>query len=82
MRRGRKATGLLASGGSRVTERTIIRKKREAFVERIVRTYERFLELPVAIVLVVLWLAGAVLLGTCALLLYLYGVSLMRLLTG
>ena len=30
---------------------------------RIERAYERFLELPVPVVLVVLWLAGAVLLG-------------------
>jgi hypothetical protein len=34
--------------------------------------YERFLELPVPLVLVVLWLTGAALLGTCALTLYLY----------
>jgi hypothetical protein len=36
------------------------------------RAYERFLELPVPLVLVVLWLAGAALLGTCALALYLF----------
>jgi hypothetical protein len=36
------------------------------------RTYERFLELPVPLVLVVLWLAGATLLGAGALALYLY----------
>ncbi len=34
--------------------------------------YERFLGLPVAVVLGVLWLVGAVLLGVCALALYLY----------
>jgi hypothetical protein len=34
--------------------------------------YERFLELPVAVVVGVLWLVGAALLGVCALALYLY----------
>jgi hypothetical protein len=34
--------------------------------------YERFLGLPVVMVLAVLWLAGAALLGACALALYLY----------
>jgi hypothetical protein len=38
---------------------------------RIVRAYEWFLELPVTIVLVVLWLAGMGLVGLCALALYL-----------
>jgi hypothetical protein len=33
--------------------------------------YGRFLELPVAVVLAVLWLVGAVLEGACALVLYL-----------
>jgi hypothetical protein len=32
--------------------------------------YERFLELPVAVVLLVMWAAGAVLLGACALVAY------------
>jgi hypothetical protein len=35
------------------------------------RAFERFLEMPVAFVLVVMWLAGAVLMGSCALVLYL-----------
>ncbi len=35
------------------------------------RVYEQFLELPVAFVLGVLWLAGAALMGSCALLLVL-----------
>ncbi len=39
--------------------------------EIVARAYERFLELPVAVVLAVLWLMGAVLLGGCALALYL-----------
>jgi hypothetical protein len=38
---------------------------------RVVRAYERFLELPVVVVLVVLWAAGVVLVGFCALVLYL-----------
>lgn len=37
------------------------------------RLYEGFLELPVWIVLVVLWTAGATLLGSCVLALYLLG---------
>jgi hypothetical protein len=32
--------------------------------------YERFLELPVAVVLLVMWAAGTVLLGACALVAY------------
>jgi hypothetical protein len=36
-----------------------------------VRAYEWFLELPVMIVLVILWFAGLGLLGLCALALYL-----------
>jgi hypothetical protein len=38
---------------------------------RIVRAYERFLELPATTVLVVLWLAGMGLVGLCAFALYL-----------
>jgi hypothetical protein len=36
------------------------------------RAYEWFLELPVPIVIVTLWLAGAILLGLCTLGLYLF----------
>lgn len=36
------------------------------------RSYEAFLELPVPVVLVLLWLAGVVLLGLCAATLYSY----------
>ena len=35
------------------------------------RAYERFLEMPVALVLGVMWLLGAALMGSCALLMYL-----------
>ncbi len=41
------------------------------------RTYERFLGLPVAVVVAVLWLAGAVLAGTGVLVLYLGGLALL-----
>jgi hypothetical protein len=43
---------------------------------RIVRTYEWFLELPVGIVLLVLWLTGVGIVGLCALALYLCWVLL------
>ena len=46
------------------------------------RTYQRFLGLPVAVVVTVLWLVGAVLAGTCALLLYLGGLVLVQTLAG
>jgi hypothetical protein len=36
------------------------------------RAYERFLELPPAVVLSVLWLAGLVIIGLCVLAFYLY----------
>jgi hypothetical protein len=35
------------------------------------RAYEQFLEMPVVIVLSMLWFAGAALMGSCALVLYL-----------
>jgi hypothetical protein len=37
---------------------------------RIGLAYEWFLELPVALVLLVMWMAGTALLGACALLMY------------
>ncbi len=40
-------------------------------MERVKREYETFLQLPTLVVLVVLWFAGAALLGVCALALYL-----------
>jgi len=39
-------------------------------------TYERFLELPVWVVLALLWLSGVALLGSCALILYMLGMGL------
>ncbi len=44
--------------------------------------YERFLELPVPVVLVALWFAGLAILGSLGLVLYLYGALLVRVLTG
>ncbi len=70
------------AGGSRATERTTIVKKTKSSVDAIVFSYERLLELPVVVVLAVLWLAGAALLGTCALSAYLYGSLLVQMLAG
>jgi hypothetical protein len=38
-----------------------------------VRAYEGFLELPVWVVLATMWVAGATLLGSCALVVYMVG---------
>jgi hypothetical protein len=46
------------------------------------RTYERFLELPQAFVLAVLWMVGATLLGSIALALYWTGWVLVRSVVG
>ncbi len=46
----------------------------------VVSSYERFLELPVAGVLAMMWLAGVALLGSCALTLYFIGSSLLQIL--
>jgi hypothetical protein len=61
----------LSTGGSQATERSTIENTSKPFVEAIKRTYKRFLKLPAIVVLAVLWLAGAVLIGACALALYL-----------
>ena len=50
--------------------------------EQIEQIYEWFLELPVAVVLAVMWLVGAMLLGSCALALYVYASALERVLVG
>jgi hypothetical protein len=44
----------------------------------LLRVYEGFLELPVVVVLAALWLVGLVLLGPCALMAYLVGSVLLR----
>jgi hypothetical protein len=46
------------------------------------RTYERFLELPVAVVVAVLWLVGAMLVGMGVLVLYLGRLVLVQTLAG
>ena len=46
------------------------------------RAYEWFLQLPVVIVLLVLWVGGVALLGSCALVLYWVGSVLVRSLAG
>jgi hypothetical protein len=46
------------------------------------RTYERFLGLPVAVVVVVLWLVGTVLAATSALAVYLGVLGVVRTLAG
>ena len=44
------------------------------------RAYRRFLKLPPAVVLPVMWLAGLVLLGSCVLVFYFYAPLVVRLL--
>jgi hypothetical protein len=46
------------------------------------RAFERFLELPVVVVLAVMWLAGVALLGSVALVLYSAGWVLVRAVAG
>jgi hypothetical protein len=46
----------------------------------VIYTYERFLQLPVLAVLVVLWVAGAVLEVACVMALYQGGLALVRVL--
>ncbi len=50
--------------------------------KRMTRAYEGFLELPHLVVLALLWVAGAVLLGSCALGVYMVGSLLVRVLAG
>jgi hypothetical protein len=50
--------------------------------KRIARAYERFLEMPVLVVLAVLWVAGAALLGSLALALYMVGSLLVPVIAG
>ena len=49
---------------------------------RIGLAYEWFLELPVAVVLLVMWVAGTVLLGACAVLVYAGISALVGMVTG
>jgi hypothetical protein len=50
--------------------------------EQIEQIYEWFLDLPVAVVLAVMWLVGAVIEGTCVLGLYLAALVMVRTLVG
>ena len=50
--------------------------------DQVGRTFERLLGLPVAVVVTVLWLVGMVLAGTCALVVYLVVLGVVRTLTG
>jgi hypothetical protein len=45
---------------------------------RIAHAYERFLKMPVGVVLALVWLAGAAFLGSCALVVYAVGSVLLR----
>jgi hypothetical protein len=53
-------------------------KHRARIGERTGTAYERFLELPVPVVLAILWLAGVALIGFIVAVLYLYGALLWR----
>ena len=48
----------------------------------IAQAYERFLEMPVLVVLAVMWVAGATLLGSLALALYMVGSLLVQVIAG
>ena len=56
--------------------------KKARIKSAIEQVYQRFLELPVPLVLVVLWFVGLAMLGSLGLVLYLYGALLVRVLTG
>jgi hypothetical protein len=56
---------------------------KKALIQRAIeRANQRFLELLVPLVLVVLWFAGLVILGSLGLVVYLYGALLVRALKG
>jgi hypothetical protein len=48
--------------------------------ERIQRAYDRFLQLPRPVILLVMWVVGLVLLGSCVLVIYLYVSALVQML--
>lgn len=50
--------------------------------KRSARAYEGFLEMPVVVVVLVMWVAGAVLLSSCALALYMAGSLLVSVIGG
>ena len=57
-------------------------RARARFLAAVGEAYERFLELPVALVLAVMWVVGAVLLGSAALVTYWTASALVRALAG
>ena len=50
--------------------------------ERSARAYERFLEMPVSVVLALMWVAGAAILCSCVLVLYVVGSVLLQAVAG
>ena len=50
--------------------------------KRLARAYDGFLGMPVLVVLAVMWVAGAALLGSCALALWVAGSLLVRAISG
>jgi hypothetical protein len=97
MRWDRSSYMLLAREGASPRESLVIREKLMAITnfskllvifkrgrlkQAVEQAYKRFLELPVPLVLVVLWFAGLIILGFIGLALYLYGMLLVRVLAG
>ncbi len=62
-------------------ERPLLRQSAPKHDPPLAWVYERFFELPVPVILAVMWLAGAALIGACVLLLY-YFWLLMQALAG
>jgi hypothetical protein len=82
-----RSLGNAAGGGSCFDVRRLLlngyncsmkNKNRARIGERIGTAYERFLDLPVPVVLAILWLTGIVLIGSIAAMFYLYGALLWR----
>ena len=65
-----------------VVSKLLVVFKKGRIKHAIEQAYERFLELPVPLVLVALWFAGLAILASLGLVLYLYGALLVRVLTG
>ena len=71
------------SAGTPLVEATPVQQETSAPLSmRIGRAYERFLEMPGAFVLAALWVAGAALLGSCALVLYIAASVLVQTVAG
>ena len=61
-----------------VIVKTRMSKLKRRLVQILVQVSERFSKLPVAVVLVSLWVTGAMLIGLCVTALHLLGLSLQR----